>query len=89
MASKLQLTTYLLGICLFSVCFLVFVNASITFVITDILHQKENVGDAAGTLGFADELLALAACPVWGVLSDRVGYRVVRTIPLHRTRGDY
>lgn len=78
MASKLQLTIYLLGICLFSICFLVFVNATISFVITDIIHQKQNVGDAAGTLGFADELLAVAACPAWGLLSDRVGYRTVR-----------
>lgn len=84
MATKLQLTTYLLGICLFSICFLVFVNASISFVITDILHQAKNVGNAAGTLGFADELLALLACPLWGLLSDRVGFRNVR--PLQRSR---
>lgn len=83
MASKLQVTTYLLGICLFSICFLVFVNASISFVITDIIHQKDNVGNAAGTLGFADELLALVACPAWGVLSDRLGFRGVRAMPIH------
>lgn len=26
-----------------------------------------------GTLGFVDELVALIACPVWGMISDRVG----------------
>lgn len=31
------------------------------------------MGDAVGTLGFADELVALVACPIWGLLSDRVG----------------
>ena len=30
-----------------------------------------------GTLGFADELLALVACPVWGLISDRIGVRAV------------
>ena len=68
MATKLQISTYLLCICLFSICFLVFVNATISFVITDIIHQRENVGDAAGTLGFADELLALVACPIVSTL---------------------
>lgn len=35
------------------------------------------MGDLVGTLGFADELVALVACPVWGVLSDRLGVRIV------------
>lgn len=35
------------------------------------------MGDAVGTLGFADELLALVACPLWGLLSDRIGVRTV------------
>lgn len=85
MASKLQLTTYLLGICLFSICFLVFVNASISFVITDLIRQKRGVGNAVGTLGFADELLALVACPLWGLLSDQLGFRFVCTTLLDLT----
>lgn len=28
-------------------------------------------------MGFADELVALVACPVWGILSDRLGVRWV------------
>ena len=78
MATKLQLSTYLLGVCLFSICFLVFVNATVSFVLTDIIRQDRGVGDTSGTLGFADELLALVASPLWGLLSDRLGFRLVR-----------
>lgn len=76
-ATRLQATTYLLGVCLFSISFLVFLNSSISFVITDRIGQKTKVGDAVGTLGFADELVALVACPFWGMLSDRIGVRNV------------
>lgn len=76
-ATGLQATTYLLGIALFSIAFLVFLNSSISFVISDVLKQKKGTGDAVGTLGFADELLALVACPLWGLVSDRIGIRVV------------
>ncbi|KAK0786395.1 hypothetical protein LTS16_008188, partial [Friedmanniomyces endolithicus] len=79
-ASGLQATTYLLGIALFSISFLVFLNSSISFVVTDVIGQKKHVGDAVGTLGFADELLALVACPLWGMLSDRIGVRTVAVI---------
>jgi MFS family permease len=79
-ATRLQATTYLLGICLFSISFLVFLNSSVSFVITDLIGQKERVGDAVGTLGFADELVALVACPVWGMVSDRVGVRTVAVV---------
>lgn len=54
-----------------------FLNSSVSFVITDLIRQKQGVGNAVGTLGFADELVALIACPAWGVLSDRVGLRTV------------
>ncbi|KAI9817787.1 MAG: hypothetical protein M1827_000906 [Pycnora praestabilis] len=76
-ASPLQATTYLFAVCLFSISFLVFLNASVSFVITDLIKSHDRVGDAVGTLGFADELLALVACPAWGILSDRIGVRTV------------
>jgi MFS family permease len=76
-ASRSQAATYFLCVCLFSISFLVFLNSSVSFVITERIGQKGNVGDAVGTLGFADELLALVACPLWGALSDRVGVRTV------------
>lgn len=78
-ATKLQVATYLLGVCPFSIAFLVFLNSSVSFVITDLIGRQDRVGDAVGTLGFADELLALVACPVWGLLADRIlGLRLVR-----------
>lgn len=73
----LQTGSYLFGVCLFSIAFLVFLNASAAFVVTDLLGERQRAGDAVGTLGFADELLALVACPAWGTLSDRVGVRFV------------
>jgi MFS family permease len=69
--------TYLLFVCLFSISFLVFLNSSVSFVITDLIGIRDNVGDLVGTLGFADELVALVACPVWGIVSDRLGVRWV------------
>jgi MFS family permease len=75
--TSIQAATYLLFVCLFSISFLVFLNSSVSFVITDLIGIKENVGDLVGTLGFADELVALVACPVWGIVSDRLGVRWV------------
>lgn len=76
-ATHFQGATYLLGVCLFSISFLVFLNSSVSFVITDLIKERNGVGNAVGTLGFADELVALVACPVWGALSDRIGVRTV------------
>jgi hypothetical protein len=76
-ATRVQVATYLLGVCPFSIAFLVFLNSSVSFVITDLIGREKGVGDAVGNLGFADELLALIACPLWGLLSDRIGVRYV------------
>ena len=46
-------------------------------MVTARIGQREGVGDAVGTLGFADECVALVACASWGVLSDRIGVRTV------------
>lgn len=75
-----QAVTYLLGISLFSISFLVFLNSSVSFVITDLIGQKKGVGNVVGTLGFADELVALVACPAWGLISDRLGVKWVAAI---------
>ena len=76
-ATWYNLSSYLIGLCLFSISLLVFLNSSISFVVTDLLRQKNNVGDSVGTLGFADEIVALIACPLWGTASDRIGIRNV------------
>ncbi|GAQ11966.1 hypothetical protein ALT_9287 [Aspergillus lentulus] len=79
-ATRTQTFTYLLAVCPFSIAFLVFVNSSVSFVVTELIGLHDGEGDAVGTLGFADELLALAACPLWGLLSDRIGVRNVCVI---------
>ncbi|KAJ4293070.1 hypothetical protein N0V90_008352 [Kalmusia sp. IMI 367209] len=79
-ATRTQIATYLFGVALFSISFLVFLNSSISFVITQRIGQSHNVGSAVGTLSFADELVALIACPAWGLLSDRVGVRSVAVV---------
>jgi len=78
--TPLQALTYLLGISLFSISFLVFLNSSVSFVITDLIGIKDGVGDIVGTLGFVDELVALVACPIWGLVSDRIGVRYVAVV---------
>ena len=74
------MATYLLGVCPFSIAFLVFLNSEVSFVVTDLIGRDHGVGDAVGTLGFADELVALLACPIWGLLSDRIGLRFVSSL---------
>ena len=81
-ATKLQVATYLFGVCPFSIAFLVFLNSTVSFVVTDLIGRHKAVGDAVGSLGFADELLALVACPLWGLLSDRIGVRYVSLLPI-------
>jgi MFS family permease len=78
--TPLQALTYLLGISLFSISFLVFLNSSVSFVITDLIGVQKGVGDIVGTLGFVDELVALVACPLWGLVSDRLGVRLVAVL---------
>ncbi|KAI2630776.1 hypothetical protein GGR54DRAFT_584157 [Hypoxylon sp. NC1633] len=79
-ATPLQAATYLLGIALFSISFLVFLNSAVSFVITDLIGVKTGVGDIVGTLGFVDEIIALVACPAWGLISDRLGVRWVAVL---------
>ncbi|KAB2577925.1 MFS transporter [Lasiodiplodia theobromae] len=79
-ASRRQVATYLFGVALFSISFLVFLNSTVSFVITDRIGRKHGVGDAVGTLGFADELVALVGCPLWGMVSDRVGVAKVAVV---------
>lgn len=74
--SKLNILAYLLS-CFCSIAFLVFLNATQSFVITILLRLKDNIGDYVGTLGFVDELVSVIMCPLWGTLSDKIGTRTV------------
>jgi hypothetical protein len=60
-ATHTQIASYLFGVALFSISFLVFLNSSISFVITQRIGQSRNVGGAVGMLGFVDELVALVS----------------------------
>ncbi|KAJ4391078.1 hypothetical protein N0V93_004692 [Gnomoniopsis smithogilvyi] len=75
-----QALSYLFGVALFSISFLVFLNSSISFVIIDLIGVHDGVGDIVGTLGFVDEIVALIACPLWGLVSDRLGVRFVAMV---------
>ena len=76
-AGYVQVTTYLVGVTMGTIALLVFLNASISFVITDLIGQKINVGDATGTLGLADELVIIFFSPIWGSISDHIGVQIV------------
>ncbi|ANB14484.1 putative membrane protein [Sugiyamaella lignohabitans] len=79
--SKINLVSYLL-LCLFVISFLVFLNSTQPFVLTDILGDDVNIGDKVGSLAFADEIVSIVLCPLWGSLSDKVGTRPVSVIGL-------
>ncbi|KAA8893691.1 major facilitator superfamily domain-containing protein [Sphaerosporella brunnea] len=78
----LHAVTYLLAVPLFSIAFLVFLNSSLSFLLTNRFHvPSKNLGNIVGTLGFVDELVAIVAAPLWGVISDgRIGTRGVSSI---------
>jgi len=78
----LQATTYLFAVPLFSIAFLVFLNSSLSFLLTHLFHvSAKKLGTIVGTLGFVDEIVAIFAAPVWGLISDgRVGTRGVASM---------
>ena len=67
-ATRSQVATYLIVVCLFSISLLVFVNATVSFVVTTVVGERKGVGNAVGTLGFADEVVAIFACPLCRLL---------------------
>ncbi|OLL23811.1 hypothetical protein NEOLI_003370, partial [Neolecta irregularis DAH-3] len=75
-ASILNFTAYLVH-CLFSITFIVFLNATVSFVVTDILQVRHGVGDIIGNLGMADEIFSLFAVAIWGTLSDKIAPRPI------------
>ncbi|KAK9464869.1 major facilitator superfamily domain-containing protein [Lipomyces arxii] len=77
--TKVNILAYLLS-CFCSIAFLVFLNATQSFVITVLLRIRDNIGDYVGTLGFTDELVSMVMCPLWGTLSDKIGTRTVCSV---------
>lgn len=64
-----------------SVCFLVFLNSSQVFVLSDLLAvPTDKIGTITGDLILADELLSLGAVFVWGACCDVMGIRWVAVV---------
>lgn len=78
----LHALTYLFGVPLFSIAFLVFLNSSLSFLLTNLFSiPSSRLGSIVGTLGFVDELVAIFAAPIWGFISDgRIGTRGVSVL---------
>ena len=67
----------LLSTAFLSISFLVFLNSSQAFVLSEILGLEERVGKLTGTLIFGDECVSLIMVLVWGVCCDEIGVREV------------
>ncbi|KAG0309704.1 hypothetical protein BGZ98_009462 [Dissophora globulifera] len=72
----LNLITYLVA-CFATICLIAYLSIVQPFVLTVLLGITENTGDITGSLALYDEILALPATLIWGVLSDRVGRRPI------------
>jgi MFS family permease len=81
--SSLNLWSYVIA-SLFSISFLVFINAAQGYVLADLLNvPTEELGNTSGSLAFYDQLLSIVMVYVWGFLSDKFplqGRRVVFTL---------
>lgn len=75
-----HVTVYLLFLVLSSIALFVFLNSTISFVISDILeirkgkHGENILGNIVGTLGLVDEIIVIVCAPLWGIVSDRWGW---------------
>lgn len=57
---------------------LVFLNAMQAYVLVDLLGwDRSRLGQTGGTFALADELVAIPMVAVWGLISDRIGRRIV------------
>ena len=75
-----HVTIYLFFLVLSSISLFVFLNSTISFIVTDILeirrgkHGTNVLGDIVGTLGLVDEIIVIVTAPLWGICSDRWGW---------------
>ncbi|KAJ3021500.1 hypothetical protein HKX48_008357 [Thoreauomyces humboldtii] len=75
--TSLNFAIYLVAAAL-GICFFVFLNSSQAFVLGQIVQvPSSTLGNASGSLTFYDELVSIFAVWIWGLLSDRVGRRIV------------
>jgi MFS family permease len=67
---------YLLA-CAITIALFVFMNASQPFVLSILHGVDKNAGDANASLVFYDQILSIALLGTWGVVSDKIGRRVI------------
>ncbi|KAG0341576.1 hypothetical protein BG000_008635 [Podila horticola] len=72
----INLITYLIA-CFGTICLIVYLSIIQNYVVTVILGITQNTGTLTGNLALYDEIIALPATLVWGIMSDRVGRRYV------------
>lgn len=61
----------------FSIMFVVFINQIQTFVLTFVLKKTSDLGNLLGTFTLWDEVVSIIFVCVWGIVSDRIGRRIV------------
>jgi len=74
--SYINFITYLIA-CFGTICLIVYLSIIQNYVLVVILRIKENTGNLTGSLALYDEIIALPATLIWGILSDRIGRRYV------------
>ncbi|KAF9960166.1 hypothetical protein BGZ65_012689, partial [Modicella reniformis] len=77
--SYLNFISYLVA-CFATICLVAYLSLIQPFVLTILLGITENTGNITGSLALYDEIIALPATLIWGILSDRVGRRPVYSI---------
>ncbi|KAF9325262.1 hypothetical protein BG006_011255 [Podila minutissima] len=63
--------------CFGTICLVVYLSIIQPFVLTVILGISQSKGNTTGNLALYDEIIALPATLIWGILSDRIGRRPV------------
>lgn len=77
--SYLNFISYLIA-CFSTICLVAYLSIVQPFVLNIILGITENTGNITGSLALYDEIIALPATLLWGILSDKVGRRPIYSI---------
>ncbi|GJJ77130.1 hypothetical protein EMPS_09489 [Entomortierella parvispora] len=72
----LNLVSYLIA-CFGTICLVAYLSIVQPFVLTVLLGISADKGNLTGNLALYDEIIALPATLLWGILSDRIGRRPV------------